>query len=77
VSCAHHARERAWKLKQAKRFVRAVKSSRMDVESRAEVRALGCRCCRLLPAAGVLACGGFGVHRLRLGRHHGGLQSAS
>ncbi|WIA40512.1 hypothetical protein OEZ86_013861 [Tetradesmus obliquus] len=32
-------RERGWKLKQAKRFVRAVKASKLDVESRAEVRA--------------------------------------
>jgi hypothetical protein len=31
-------RERGWKLKQAKRFVRAVKASKLDVESRAEVR---------------------------------------
>jgi hypothetical protein len=30
-------RERGWKLKQAKRFVKAVKSSRLDLESRTEV----------------------------------------
>lgn len=38
LSCVVLRRERAWKLKQAKRFTRAVKSSRLDVESRAEVR---------------------------------------
>jgi hypothetical protein len=38
--CGSHNRERAWKLKQAKRFVKSVKSSRLDVESRAEVGCL-------------------------------------
>jgi hypothetical protein len=36
--CGVACRERGWKLKQAKRFVRAVKASKLDVESRAEVR---------------------------------------
>lgn len=58
VWCDFSCRERGWKLKQAKRFAKAVKSSRMDVYSRAEVR-LHC-----IPSSPTATCASWCVRAL-------------
>jgi hypothetical protein len=60
--CCCELRERAWKLKQAKRFVRAVKASKRDVESRAEVGLEWCSSGGLIDGSFSAAGRGSGCH---------------